>query len=308
MGLRPRSVLRRYAWGVLVATLAVILWGAFVRASGSGAGCGSHWPLCNGEVVPRSPSIETIIELTHRVTSGVAFLLVLGMMIGALRFRPRGHPMRAAAVASFAFMVLEAAVGAGLVLFEYVADDQSVARAWWMAAHLINTFLLIGAMTLAAHLAEPGARTIRAGPYAGLLVTALALTILVGVTGAVTALGDTLFPAGSLAEGIEQDFAPTAHFLIRLRIWHPVAAVLVGLFVTGVATVVGIRVENARRAAGALIALFFLQICGGFLNLALLAPTWMQLVHLLMANLVWMGLVLLTAEALGEPAREPDSG
>jgi heme A synthase len=296
-------MLRRYAWGVVAFNLAVILWGAFVRATGSGAGCGSHWPTCNGEVVHRPQSVETLIELTHRVTSGLAFLLVLGLMVAALRARPKGHPMRPAAVASFVFMVLEAAVGAGLVLLELVADDQSVARAFWMAAHLTNTFLLVACLTLTAWWAAPEARGLRLrgrGPAVGALGAALVGVLLVGVTGAVTALGDTLFPAGSLAEGIEQDFAATAHFLVRLRVWHPIAAVAVGLFVVAVAVWTAMRDGGleTRRLALVAVGLFLAQIAGGFLNLALLAPVWMQLVHLLMADLLWMSLVVLAAEAL----------
>ncbi|MFN8454080.1 MAG: COX15/CtaA family protein [Anaerolineae bacterium] len=71
----------KYVWTVLAYNLAVILWGAFVRASGSGAGCGSHWPLCNGEVIPRTPQMETLVEFTHRLTSGLALLLVIGLTI-----------------------------------------------------------------------------------------------------------------------------------------------------------------------------------------------------------------------------------
>ncbi len=46
----------RYAWGVLLWNVLVALWGAYVRATGSGAGCGSHWPTCNGEILPRAPA------------------------------------------------------------------------------------------------------------------------------------------------------------------------------------------------------------------------------------------------------------
>lgn len=301
-------MLRRYAWGVLAFNLAVILWGAFVRATGSGAGCGSHWPTCNGEVVPRAESVATLIEFTHRVTSGLAFLMVLALMIAALRARPKGHPMRAAAVAAFVFMVIEAAVGAGLVLLELVAQNQSLARAYWMAAHLVNTFLLVAAMTLAAWWSGEDERPVRAreaGASFWLVLTALVLTVLVGVTGAITALGDTLFPAESLAHGIAQDLSATAHVLVRLRVWHPIAAVAVGVYVVGAAALVAMLRPDprVRRAAGALAVLFVLQIGGGFLNLLLLAPTWMQLVHLLMADLVWMALVVLGATALAAPAR-----
>ncbi len=293
----------RYAWGVLAFTIAVILWGAFVRASGSGAGCGSHWPTCNGEVVPRAESVETLIELTHRLTSGVAFLMVFVLVIGAFAARPKGHPMRSAAVASFVFMVLEAAVGAALVLLELVADNQSMARAGWMAAHLANTFLLLASLTLSAFWARPDARPLSIrenGPLAWLGFSTLAATLLVGITGAVTALGDTLFPAESLAQGMRQDFSATAHFLERLRVWHPVIAVIVGIYVVGAAALSSTLRPSPelRRVAIVLCALFLAQVAGGFLNLLLLAPTWMQIVHLLMADLVWIALVMLTASAL----------
>lgn len=295
-------MLRRYAIGVVITNLAVILWGAFVRATGSGAGCGSHWPMCNGEVIPRAPSVETAIELTHRVTSGLALLMVVALLVLALVKRPKGHPLRAAAVLAMVFMLLEAAVGAGLVLLELVATNQSVARAWWMAAHLTNTFLLVASLTLCARYAAPDARAEwRANGVAGMIFAALLGTMVVGVTGAITALGDTLFPAGSLGEGIAEDFAPTAHFLQRLRIWHPVTAILVGLFVAGSSGLGAmLRPGPATKKLAVVVgALFLAQIGAGFLNLALLAPVWMQLVHLLLADLVWIALVLLGAELLG---------
>jgi heme A synthase len=291
-------MLRRYALGVLGFNLAVILWGAYVRATGSGAGCGAHWPTCNGEVIPRSPGVETLVEMTHRVTSGLALLLVLGLLVAAFRSRPKGHPARPAAVASFVLILLEAAIGAGIVLLEYVALNESVARVYWMGAHLLNTFLLVGALALTVHWAAPEAR--RGKLHRGLWPVGLALLAVlgVGVTGAVTALGDTLFPAGSLREGIAQDFASTAHFLVRLRLWHPVAAVVAGLWVAAVAVWTGARRPEARPYAQALVGLYLLQLAGGFLNLALLAPVWMQLVHLLFADLTWIGLVLLGAVSL----------
>ena len=138
-----------FAWGVLGFNVLVIIWGAFVRATGSGAGCGSHWPLCNGELVPRAPQVETLIEFSHRITSGIALLGVVALLIWAMRSFPRGHHVRKAAGASMFFMVTEALVGAGLVPFEYVAHNVSIARAYWMAGHLTNTFLLLAALTLA---------------------------------------------------------------------------------------------------------------------------------------------------------------
>src|SRR5262245_62215656 len=89
--IRAPKAFIRFAWLTLGITIVVIVWGAVVRATGSGAGCGSHWPLCNGVVVPRSPSMATLIELGHRLTSGLALLLVLGLVIGAWRQIGRAH-------------------------------------------------------------------------------------------------------------------------------------------------------------------------------------------------------------------------
>lgn len=301
----PRSQsFARFSWGVLAYNLGVILWGAFVRATGSGAGCGSHWPDCNGEILPRAESIETAIEFTHRVTSGVALLLVLAQLVWALRVFAPGHLARRAVIAGTILMLIEAALGAGIVLLEYVADDASAGRAGWMALHLVNTFLLVAALALSAWWADRDARPLDAGGGLGwyLGVGAVAL-IVTGMAGAVTALGDTLFPSASLAEGFAADASPTAHFLVRLRVIHPVVATGTFLYlVMSSALVVSARPDPlVRRAAIALVASLVVQMGAGLVNLALLAPVWMQLVHLLLADLAWIALVLLGASALAAP-------
>ncbi|WP_437665989.1 COX15/CtaA family protein [Sorangium sp. So ce1182] len=296
----------------LSVTLGVILWGAFVRATGSGAGCGSHWPTCNGDVIPRSPSAATFIEFTHRATSGIAFLLVALQLVWALVAYPAGHPARRGAAVSMLFMITEAGVGAGIVLLEYVAHDASAARALWMAVHLINTFLLVGAMTCTLYWAR-GGRRVRLqgqGVTGALLAAALAGVLVVGVTGAIAALGDTLFAAGSLREGMAQDFSPTAHFLVQLRVLHPVVAAVVSAYLLFARGAVAARRPSplVERLSTALGGLVLLQVGAGLLNFLLLAPVWMQLVHLLLADLVWMVLVTLAAAALGEPASAADPG
>lgn len=299
----PMDRLARYAWITLVYNLAVILWGATVRATGSGAGCGSHWPLCNGEVLPRSPRLETIIELTHRATSGIALLMVFVLVLVVFGHRPRGHAARKAAVWTLVFMLTEAAVGAGLVLFELVADNQSMARALFMATHLINTFFLLGAMTLTAHFASgrPPFRLRGQGSLGAWLTTGAAALLLAGVSGAIAALGDTLFPAISLSEALRQDLSPTAHLLIRLRLLHPalsVAAAALAIFLA-------FRLEGlqpgslaARWANRWTLRLVFAQLVAGVVNVLLLAPVWMQLVHLLLADLVWISYIVVAAQAL----------
>lgn len=299
-----------FAIGVLAYNLLVVMWGAYVRATGSGAGCGSHWPLCNGEVVPRPERIETVIEFSHRATSGLALLAVVGLLIWAFRAYPSGHRVRAGAVLSMGFMLLEAALGAGLVLFGLVEDDDSAFRAIAMAAHLVNTFLLIGALTVTAWWASGGPPfSVRgekplAVPLAGALLAMLAL----GVTGSIAALGDTLFPSASLAEGIRADFSDTAHFLLRLRVLHPVIAIGGGVYMIAVAGFIRRKRPDraTTRAATALIALVLIQLSAGFLNLALLAPIWLQMVHLLLADLVWIALIILGASALREVRPAPE--
>ena len=308
----------RYGWAVLGYNLLVILWGAYVRASGSGAGCGAHWPLCNGEVIPRAPALETIIELTHRATSGVALLLVVGQLAWARRIAPRRGPLWWAAHAAMALMLTEALVGAGLVLFEMVAENASLARAWWLAAHLLNTFGLLAMLGLVPWLASRAGATrstfgavLRAvwqaaGRERGLLLVALGGTLLLGMTGAITALGDTLFPSRSLAEGFAQDVSPTAHLLVRLRVIHPTLAVAMAavlLLTAGVCAARRPSIET-RRFGLAVAALVLTQLLAGVVNLVLLAPTWMQLVHLLLADLLWLALVGLAATTLATAPRD----
>lgn len=298
----------KFAWGVLGYTLLVILWGAYVRASGSGAGCGSHWPLCNGEVVPRAPEVETLIELTHRLTSALAGVLVIVLLVWAFRAYPKGHRVRRAAVWSFFFIITEGLVGAGLVLLEYVALNDSVGRVIWIGLHLNNTFLLVAMLALTAWWASGGEDfTWRGqGEVGWLMGLALAGMMVLSTSGAVTALGDTLFRVDTLAEGLARDFSPTAHMLESLRIWHPVLAVVVGAFFFLAARYVSRRRPGPRvlRSAQAVQLLFFGQLILGLVNVYLLAPVWLQLVHLLVADLLWVALVFLSASALAEGVQQ----
>lgn len=293
----------RFAWAVLGYNLLVILWGAVVRATGSGAGCGAHWPLCDGEVVPRSAQITTLIEFSHRVSSGLALVAVVALVVVCFRARPPGDPARRAAVASLVLILVEAAIGAGLVLFELVAENESMARAFAMAAHLVNTFALLASLTLTAHFASGGAPprlAARRGAALSLLAGLVGMVV-VGMSGAVAALGDTLFPARSLTEALQADLSPGAHLLIRLRILHPALAVLTGVGLVALAVLLapapGDRLGLLSRRGVAGLAM--VQLLVGTLNVALLAPVWLQIVHLLLADLLWIALVRLGISALG---------
>ena len=299
----------RYAWTVLGINLAVILWGAYVRASGSGAGCGAHWPLCNGVVVPRAPALATIIEMTHRLTSGLALLAVVGLVVWAIRSFPRGHAARRAAYASMFFMLTEALVGAGLVLFEMVAKNASLARGWWISAHLTNTFVLLASLALTAWYAsgEPAPASRRVGGT-GIACIALALVALaLGVSGGITALGDTLFPVNSLAEGLAQDTATGSHLFVRLRVWHPALAVIFAIAaITATRKMAwGLGDRRVKTLAGVVTGIVVLQLVVGSANTLLLAPIPLQLVHLLLADAVWIALVLFSTSAMALTSRRP---
>lgn len=296
----------RFVWCVLGFNLLVILWGAFVRATGSGAGCGSHWPLCNGEIVPRSPGVETLIELGHRVTSGVALLLVAALVVGAWRRFPAGHAVRRAAAGSGFFIVTEALIGAGLVLLELVAENRSLARGYWMAGHLVNTFLLVAALTLTGWLASGGRAPQRAGALSvAIYSAALGGMIVLGISGAITALGDTLFPAATLAEAKALTFSESAHLFVRLRVWHPLIALAVGIILAFAArhALADQRTVVGRPLAYSVLSLYAIQLAVGLANVWLLAPVPLQMLHLLLSHLVWIALILMVAGVLAGPSR-----
>jgi heme A synthase len=292
------------AWIVLGFNLLVILWGALVRASRSGEGCGDHWPLCNGTVIPHAAQIATVIEFTHRITTGIAFISVVVMAVWAFR-RYRQELVWPAAASSLVLIITEALLGAGLVLFKYVGSDASFGRVIYLSAHLINTLLMLAAMALTAWWAS-GHRAVRLPNSQTIAVfPAILSAVAIAVTGVVTALSDTLYPVKSLAEGFQADFAAASPLLLKLRVWHPAIAIIGGAYIAIAIS----RISGAPRLRQIVIALVGMELMAGALNLYLLAPVWMQLVHLLLADLLWIALVLLAAAVLEKSlaAAEPDA-
>jgi heme o synthase len=305
-----------FAWFVLFYNVLVILWGAFVRASFSGDGCGSHWPLCNGSVIPSFADSKTIIEYTHRLMSGLDGFLVLGLVIWAFRLRTsfQAAPdegtqralrhVRASSLVVLFFIIVESLIGMGLVKFGWVAHDASAARAVVLAVHLVNTFFLLGALTYCAMWASGTPPTRFKGQGAMPLVLGLGLVglLLLGISGAVTALGDTLFPVSSSSQAVMDSLDPTKHFLVRLRVLHPLLAVSIGLYLVLISGLVSHLRPSPRvkEASNWVIGLFATQIVVGLLNVFLKAPIAMQLIHLLLADATWIALVAMTAAALAE--------
>jgi cytochrome c oxidase assembly protein subunit 15 len=286
----PRTF-ARFAKAMLVITVAVIIWGAVVRATGSGAGCGSHWPTCNGVVVPLAPRLATVIEYVHRLTSGAAMLLSVALVFGARAAFPAGHRARVWALASFGVMLAEAALGAGIVLLGLVEHNQSLLRALYVSVHLANTMLLTAVMTATIWWArQPAGR--RPPERSRGLAFSMGLMVVVAAIGGAVALGDTLFPSGSLGEGFAADLNASSHFLIRLRVFHPALAVAAALILIAQCrrdpTFRGLDGESLRTM---LITLVLLQAGIGALNLLMLAPLPLQMAHLLGSNLLWIALV-----------------
>lgn len=296
--LRSQFAFRRYAWGLLGYTVLVILWGGFVRASGSGAGCGAHWPLCNGEFIPQSPTLNTVIEFGHRLTSGLAGILAIVLLVWAFFAYGRKTPVFTAAAFSLLFMMTEGAVGAGLVLFEYVAYNPSIARTYWMAAHLTNTFFLLAAITLTAWTASGGStpRFKESGWTGWHVGGSLVALLILGASGAVTALGDTLAIGG----GLDPAQDAVVGTLTGLRVYHPLLACVVFLLVA--ATVFIARRRSSSKQAvqfgQVLVGLLLLQLLVGLVNVQLHAPIWIQMVHLLVTDLIWIAAVLFASESL----------
>ena len=294
---RTSTLLPRFAWGLLAYNVPVILWGAVVRATRSGAGCGDHWPLCNGVVLQTNPRLATLIELAHRLSSGLTLPLVLLLVFWTFRSTVAGHLARIASIAAVVFTFNEGLLGALLVVLRLTADNRSPARAVYLSLHLANTLLLLGALTLAAHFLSRGeAFTRRTIHFAQLplAVTGMTATLLVGVSGTLAALSDTLFPATSLSAAFTQDFSASGGWLLRLRILHPLTAVIAGLFICWL-LLRSIGRPSERKLALLVLSLLALQFGLGIADVTLLAPVWMQIVHLLGADLLWIALVVLAA-------------
>jgi heme a synthase len=275
-----------------------------VRATGAGAGCGNHWPLCNGEVIPHAPRIETLIELTHRLSSGLLGLFALAFALRCFRSLPRGHAVRKGAAWSVFFVLAEALLGAGLVKFEWVAANASEARVYVMAFHLVNTFLLLAAMALTAWLAS-GSREISLRdrvPMAGVFAASATFLLALGSSGAITALGDTLV----LTEGVSPVDSPVVAKLVARRFYHPTLAVFTFVLVVGL--VLWLRSRTAPEAtlySRSLLGLFGVQLLVGAANVLLRAPVWIQISHLAVSDLLWIAFVLLAAESLSRKAPLP---
>jgi heme a synthase len=296
----------RFAAAVLAWNVLVVLAGALVRSTGSGAGCGRSWPSCQGSVLPELTG-ATAIEYGHRAVSGVALVLVALLVVGVFRSKPAGHPARRGAILSAVAIVVESLIGALIVFSEWVADDASVARVISVPLHLVNTLFLLAVLTLTVYWLAGGRTPERSGRPAAVVWIGLGM-VLIAATGAVTALADTLFPKEGFTVLGVFDLETSEHFLTRLRVAHPIVSVVVGLVAAWWAAT---RVEpdrvSARAAARVVVAVVAAQFVLGFLNVAFSTPTWLALLHLLAADVLWIAWVWMSA-SLGEAQPRVEAG
>jgi cytochrome c oxidase assembly protein subunit 15 len=292
-----------FSWFVIGWNVLTILLGAVVRATHSGAGCGRSWPTCQGEVLPEL-SGATAIEFTHRTASGIALLLVASLVVMVWRTTGRDHPARRASVWAGVAIAGEALIGAAIVFYEWVADDSSIARVVAVPLHLVNTLLLLAALTLTAWFLGGGGRLVaRGGALRWVIVGAAALVAIAG-TGAITALADTLFPSESMAAGLAAVVTSTEHFLTRLRVVHPALATLA---VSAAALATRLLRGPVLTRLRTLLVLSAVQMGLGVLTIALGSPLWVRLLHLATADLIWISYVWLAAQTLASKA-DNDSG
>jgi cytochrome c oxidase assembly protein subunit 15 len=296
-------LLARFAWLTLAYNIGVILWGAYVRATGSGAGCGNHWPLCNGTVLPRTPQTQTIIEFTHRLTSALALVLVSSLFVWCWRKSSKGDWVRYSSLAALLLLFNEALLGALLVLFEHVGQDRSAGRMLFLCMHFANTLLLLAALAVTAQWLSKSHRRLSVVTNRieiSAVVFGLLAIICIGITGSLAALGDTLFPAASLKSSLIQDFS-SGNVLLRLRFLHPVTAAIGAMYVLWIILRNTKKERHSSKLIKMLAGVLIGQIGLGILNVLLLAPVWLQLVHLFAAELFWILVVLASANLLFVP-------
>jgi heme a synthase len=286
-----------YAALVVGFMVLVILEGAIVRATGSGAGCGNHWPLCNGDFFPHHPRVATIIEYTHRSMTGLCTTLVAVLIGWTFLERPRGDRSRRAVVWSGILLITEAILGAILVKGGYVENNASDMRVVMQCIHFTNTMLLLAAITIAWWWirARPQPAT-SFGPHARTAAwLSLGTTLFVGATGSVAALADTLFPPTSLQAAFLQDFAAHSPLLVRMRWLHPASALI------ALSCAIWLALQIRSTLGHLVLGLICAQVLLGAADVFLLAPTWMQVLHLLGADLYWIALVVSCARVLAPP-------
>ncbi len=290
----------KFAWLVLLYNLLAVGWGVYVRASGSGDGCGSNWPLCDGDTHPLKGATSRWVEFSHRGSTELVGLLAVVMVIWAWRAFPKKHLVRKASSAVLGFTVVEALIGMVLVKFKLVTVNDSPVRALVMCLHVISTYGLLGSISIAG-LAAAGLKPLRLKDQSSvgwILAMAGFGLVSLGISGAITALGHTLKPTDNV---LKLALNPATHWMVRLQPLHPLIAFSVGLYLALASGLVShLRPDPWVRSAGKwLVGLYVCQLLLGALNIWMKAPIPVQMLHLVLADVNWISLVALMAFAFG---------
>lgn len=302
------SKFSKFSISLLAFNLLVIAYGVYVRASKSGDGCGSHWPLCNGNSHPLNGPIARIVEGAHRISTSIDGLLIIIMLGWALYAFPRKSQVKTFALITFAFMIVEGLIGAVLVKFKLVADNDSANRALVMSFHVISTFLLVGAMTLTIFTGSNRKLAFKGqGAVGWMLGLSFVVTAILGVSGAISALGHTLDPVSNVLQAAAN---PATFWMVRLQPMHPYLAVAGGMFLFLTATFVAyVRPsKSVRRAAAIFMGAYGIELLIGLINIEILAPIPVQMIHLASADAVVVSLVWFIAECLRDGLEQKESG
>lgn len=298
----PSKQIKLLSWSVLWLTVAVVIGGALVRATDSGAGCGESWPICGGQFIPEIGNYHTAIEVSHRLMTGLLGLVLIALFVLVRRDFAKEHRLRRAVFAAGILLIIESLLGASLVLFGWVEFDASIARLIVVPLHLVNTFLLVGAMTLVAFFASGGRgfRIDTGKRRDQLVLVGLGIVLLIGATGALNALADTLIQSEALADAVPGEVQVTEPVLRQIRSIHPFVAILGGLSLYMLVRYLATGASGmVRWLALSIQGIVWAQFVIGLLNIALEVPLETQLIHLLVADVLWIAFVLLGAHLLG---------
>jgi len=271
---------RRYtllARTAAAATYLLIVLGAVVRITGSGMGCGDHWPLCHGHLFPPLNDIGTVIEWSHRLVAALVSVLVVGLAAyarwgsGIPGLAPGVSRVPRAPVVALGLLVLQIALGAITVKLELPP--------WTVILHLGTAMVLLATLLVAAR------DSVGAQHAAPLHLPLLGLAFVTVLFGALTAnLGAAAACTGfPLCNG---EIWPSAGGLASIHWVHRLLAY--ALF----AYVVWWAFRSRRRGAWGVVAVVFLQVVVGAATVLLGLPPGLQAAHVAVGAAVWAGLVL----------------
>ena len=280
-----------YAKAGLLLSIASILAGAFVRATGSGDGCGATWPTCKGKIIPTLSDTSELIEFSHRSVSGVLLVVTLIIFAKTRKFQKESLVRTVTNYLTF-FVIFEALIGAVIVIFEWVGLNSSLPRIIAVPIHLVNTFGLLGSYAILYKILQDDLQNIKNMFNKNFLLIS-SLFLLSGATGSITALADVLFPSASFVEGFLADFDRTSEVLTRLRILHPIISSTLSIVLYVYAT--GIR-KKYNVSVKPLQILILIAVFLGVINVLSNIVLPLSILHLAIADFLWISYIYVSID------------